>query len=118
MKIRGHTFVWTALTTLSREGRLPHALLFSGPEGIGKKQLARLFAQYLLCENPKSSQEACSSCHHCQLFLKGSYPDFYSLDAAAKETSPEQLRELLSRLELHAFEGGLRIILLDNLEPP
>ena len=39
------------LRTLVAENRLPHALLFCGPEGNGKMALAMAFASYLLCAN-------------------------------------------------------------------
>src|SRR5690554_6014657 len=57
---------WERLTGLQRDGRLPHALLLSGPEGIGKLRLAQVFAAYLLCENPSISG-ACGDCQACHL---------------------------------------------------
>ena len=48
-KIIGHTRAIARLRTLLREGRLPHALLFSGPEGVGKLRVARALAASLLC---------------------------------------------------------------------
>ena len=47
-----------------RVGRMPHALLFTGPRGVGKFTLARLFAQAANCE--RLSDDACGECYPCQ----------------------------------------------------
>ncbi len=45
-------------------GRIPSALLFSGPEGVGKLTLARMFAQALQCE--KEKDDFCGECRGCR----------------------------------------------------
>jgi DNA polymerase-3 subunit delta' len=52
-------------------GRLPHALLFTGDAGGGKKALARYTARLLLCE----SGDACGVCRHCRRIEAGTHPD-------------------------------------------
>lgn len=52
--------------------RLPHALLFVGPEGLGKKQFALDFAKKLLCGK---SNAPCNDCHACHLYHAASHPD-------------------------------------------
>ncbi len=49
-------------------GRLPHALLFSGPEGIGKRRVAERLARRLLCEARVPPADACGACRNCRLF--------------------------------------------------
>ena len=49
-------------------GRLPHALLCSGPEGIGKRRVAERLARRLLCPARISPADACGECRSCRLF--------------------------------------------------
>ncbi len=56
--------------------RLPHAILFHGPVGIGKTQLAEQFAQSLLCEAPAADGRACGGCASCGWFVQYSHPDY------------------------------------------
>jgi len=56
--------------------RLPHALLLSGPAGIGKRVLAEYFAQSLLCENLTASGKPCGRCSACHWFADGNHPDY------------------------------------------
>lgn len=61
--IKGHNTIQNNLFSAVAQNRLPHALLFYGPSGVGKKQMAFALAQTLLC---KKSQPACGKCPCCQ----------------------------------------------------
>lgn len=56
--------------------RLPHALLITGPAGIGKRDLAAHFAQALLCEAAPDDGNPCGTCGACRWFDEGNHPDF------------------------------------------
>jgi len=60
----GNERVVTALRGALRTGRVPHALLFSGPRGVGKFTLARMFAQAANCE--RLTDDFCGECATCQ----------------------------------------------------
>lgn len=64
------------LRRMASAGRLPHALLFLGPQGSGKLALALAFAQYVLCEN-KTHEDACGHCSHCLKAGKLIHPDIH-----------------------------------------
>lgn len=57
-------------------GRLHHAVLLTGPSGIGKAAFAEEFARRLLCERPDSSDLACGECPACHWMQMGNHPDF------------------------------------------
>jgi DNA polymerase-3 subunit delta' len=63
-QFRGNPQIVTALRGALRSGRVPHALLFTGPHGVGKYTLARLFAQAANCE--RLPDDACGECYSCQ----------------------------------------------------
>ena len=56
-----------------------HAVLFYGPEGSGKSELAAILAQAWLCNSP-SSDGACGVCASCQSSGRGTHPDLLVIE--------------------------------------
>src|SRR2546427_582752 len=79
----GHEGIRDRLVGAIASGRLPQALLFEGPRGVGKQRLALWLAQTLLCENPRTGAgergkgEPCGQCQPCKLVLNLSHPDVH-----------------------------------------
>jgi len=59
-----------------REGRIPHAQIFCGPEGVGKMAIALAYARYICCAHPGST-DACGVCPSCVKFNKLVHPDVH-----------------------------------------
>lgn len=57
--------------------KLPHAVLLTGPAGLGKADFARELARTLLCANPLASGRPCAVCKSCQLAQAGTHPDLF-----------------------------------------
>ncbi len=110
--------LWEILRQGIAQRRIPHAMLFHGIKGIGKKLLAKRFAQSLLCETRSDNGFACDQCHSCHLFKVKTHPDFFSLapEADAKIISIGQLRQLMSTLTLTPQFGGYRVVIIDRSE--
>ncbi len=102
------------LNTRRRAGQLPHALLISGPAGIGKQQLAEDFARLLLCETPLDDSRPCGQCHACHLYDSGAHPDILRLQPEddSKEIKIGQIRELIEKLALARHYARHRVILI------
>ena len=78
-------------------GRLPQALLFEGPEGVGKQRLALWLAQALVCEGGRGMGEPCGKCQHCKLVLTLSHPDvhwFVPVEPSKKAADADKQVEL------------------------
>jgi DNA polymerase-3 subunit delta' len=60
---------------LARRACWPHALLLTGPEGIGKAAIAHVLAQALLCERPDATGFPCNACDSCHYVAAGQHPD-------------------------------------------
>ena len=101
----GNTDIVERLDTKLREGRLPHALIFSGPEGIGKRTYALRIAKTLNCIG--DTETFCDSCTQCEKVSAGTHPDifFISVEADATRIKIEQVRKLLTMLALRPMEG-------------
>ena len=66
-----------------RAGRLPHALLIHGAQGVGKRALAERIAQLLLCEAKDAARKPCGACEGCRWYTGGNHPDFRRLEPEA-----------------------------------
>lgn len=74
--IPGHEPLKDTLRKLADSRHVPHALMISGPAGVGKHMIARAFAQYVHCENP-SAGEPCGICSACRLHADMNHPDVH-----------------------------------------
>jgi DNA polymerase-3 subunit delta' len=77
----GHEGIRNRLVGAIASGRLPQALLFEGPRGVGKQRLALWLAQVLVCEgrDATGTEEPCGKCQPCKLVLSLSHPDVHWL---------------------------------------
>lgn len=112
------TEIWQQLQQRRQAGRLPHALLLSGPAGIGKQQFARAFTDSLLCQTPADDGSACGHCKACELVVAGSHPDAVTIapEEEGKAIKIDQIRGLAEFTSLHAHYGGYKVLLLQPAE--
>ena len=101
------------------QGRLPHAFLFVGPEGIGKRRFALKLAQSLLCERAEAEAlEPCGACPSCLQVEAGSHPDV--LQVARPEDKHElpirAIRDLCIDLGLKPARGGRKLAIVDDAD--
>lgn len=106
---------WASLQRYLSQQRIPQALLFTGPKGYGKHQLAEHFAKALLCQRPQDQGQACGTCGRCLLFAAGNHPDFMVLEPleTSKAISVDQVRNLIGRLSLKPQFEQYRVVLID-----
>jgi DNA polymerase-3 subunit delta' len=71
--VLGHEFAREGLWRSHTEGRLHHAILIHGLQGVGKRTLAEVLARTLVCESPR--QGPCESCSHCRRSAENIHPD-------------------------------------------
>ena len=99
----GHEGIRHRLAGAIASGRLPQALLFEGPPGVGKQRLALWLAQALVCEKAadkarSKAGEGCGECQHCKLVLSLSHPDvhwFVPLELSKKGGDADKHVELV-----------------------
>lgn len=75
--IVGQQEITERLVQDARQGTVPHALLFAGPEGTGKLQTAIAFARYLLCNGHDRDNDSCGHCPSCVKMDKLVHPDLH-----------------------------------------
>lgn len=115
-------------------GRLAHAWLFSGPEGIGKASLAYRFARHLLSGDARKGGEGLSgpgqdpNSHVFRLIAGDAHPDVLSIrrpeagEGGGRSTKRpqdlpiDQVRKIPAFLSLAASEGGWRVVIVDEAD--
>lgn len=98
------------LSALKRD-RLPHAFLFTGQEGIGKKKTAKEFAKYILCEK----HDNCGICRPCIKIERDVHPDVLIIENE-DTIGIEQSRTIGREVFEYPYEGDKRIILIDRAD--
>ena len=98
------------LTRSLSRGRGGHFYLISGPEGSGKRTLARLLAAALMCT--AEAGRPCCSCPQCRKVLGNTHPDFITVDDPEKKTVPVDLiRQARADMYIQPNEGQRKIYL-------
>lgn len=102
-----------------------HAYLVSGPAGIGKRTLARLIAQHLMCTS-ESADKPCGVCPACQQVWDGNHPDVLEVrvggplcpseDAKKKDITVGQMRNVVREVGQHSFVGGCKVVIVEEAE--
>lgn len=114
--------LWDGLLKRLKAGRLPHALLLTGPAGLGKQDFATRFSRAILCDAPLEEGSACGSCRGCMLMQAASHPDYLLVapEEEGKAIGIEAVRELARFQALKSQYGRQRVIQLqpaDALNP-
>ncbi len=87
--IIGHEKQKKIITTFLMKERIPHAFLFSGQDGIGKKKTAIAVARYILCEK----NSGCGVCRACTRVNRITHPDLIVLDKNYMEWAGQAQRK-------------------------
>lgn len=111
-----------------RQSRLAHGYLFLGPEGVGKKLVAKTLAKTVNCQ--QESQDSCNQCVSCLKIEKNQHPDVHLIDAStpvnldheriqsdtgnSEAIKINHIRQLQKDIGLRPYEGKQKIFIIDN----
>ena len=108
----GQPHIVTTIKNSIRYGRIPHAYLFTGPRGVGKTSLARIFAKAVNCEHGPA-EEPCDVCENCISINNGSFVDVVEIDAASTRKI-DDIRELRETVKYLPMRGRYKVYILDE----
>ena len=117
-EVLGHQQNKEFLQKLLKPGSRPHALLFYGMGGIGKKMLALHFAKTFLCKS--AAKKPCGICESCRLMdienNSFAHPDFYLLTAeeAGKDIKIEQVKEMAKQAAFAPVLSEHKVCIIDD----
>jgi DNA polymerase-3 subunit delta' len=104
-----HNSQWESLQQRRVQRKLPHALLFTGVEGVGKREFAKHFAHSLLC-----SQNLCGTCKSCQLFKAGYHPDLMLITPEDdKAIKVDTIRSIVDFVNQSAHISPYKIVIIN-----
>lgn len=101
-----------ALRSTVHSHRLPTAYLFVGPEGVGKQTTAVALAKALNCLATEG--DACNRCTTCLRIDRRVHPDIHRIEPQGQVIKIDQIRQLQEVLTLQAYEGRVKVAILDD----
>ncbi len=136
--ILGQARAISVLAAALRAGRVPHAYLFEGPEGVGRGRAALALAQALNCESAVDTgpslfggggdveaaevraRGGCGACRACRKIEAGLHPDVQTLAPAGQSGGGvylvDQIRSLARDFSFRPFEGRRKVAILEQAE--
>ncbi|MFC1534639.1 DNA polymerase III subunit delta' [Thermodesulfobacteriota bacterium] len=95
--------------------KIPHAYLFTGISGVGKKTTAIAFAQSINCYEPIDN-EGCGQCLLCRRMINGNFPDLIFIEPDGQNIKIEQIRDLNRSLNFKPVVGKYRVTIINQAE--
>lgn len=109
-QLLGNEALKERLTEGLRSGRMSHSYLLTGPEGSGKRTLARLLAAAMEC---RGTPRPCGVCPACRKVLSGNHPDVITVDDPEHKQVPvDCIRAARSELFIRPNEGEKKVLLI------
>ncbi len=108
--------------TSQQSAALRHAYLLFGPQQVGKRTLAHIFARAALCTD--AHQRPCGQCRSCQLMARDNHPDFRVIQPVDKNGAVdrnggmlrvEQAAEIIHDVALRPMEGQYKVFLIQDM---
>jgi DNA polymerase-3 subunit delta' len=134
LRLIGNNTAKDLLTRLLTAGRVPNALLFAGPEGVGKKQFAFELARAFVCQSP-TGVEGCGECQACRRvdafvipepndknkddFKKvffGEHADVGKIVAYKRAILVDAIRDLEKAAYFRPYEANARVFVIDDAD--
>lgn len=109
----GQTHISQTLKNALRNGRLPHALLFTGPRGTGKTSSARILAKSIRCPNSVDFHP-CNKCEICEEIALSRSVDVIEIDGASNN-GVDAIRELRDTVAYMPSKGKYKVYIIDEV---
>ncbi|KPU43061.1 DNA polymerase III subunit tau [Oxobacter pfennigii] len=108
--IAGQHSAVLSLKNSIEKGRIAHAYLFSGPDGVGKSIAASIFANTLNCR-----EKGVNPCGHCPSCIKAqdkNHPDIIHVKKLGGSISINDIRELQANIQKKPYEKGIKVFII------
>ena len=119
------------LSNIIQKGKIPHALLFTGIEGVGKRKAANIFAMACNClaatfpnqlfsdqsnnhAGKDSPPSPCGVCKSCRKIISGNHPDVISIQPEKAHIRIGQIRDLCHMLVMKPYEARYRVVIISD----
>lgn len=111
--VPGNDAVKKQLSLVVAEDRLPHAILFDGPDHSGHHAIVRRLAMAAVCSAPPE-QRPCGQCPHCAKAKSGSHPDIFIVEGSSSPRSfhVDVIRQIRADAYIKPNEAARKVYLL------
>ncbi len=119
-EITGHASIRELIARAVTRDTLPPCLVFTGPDGVGKRRLALAVAELLNCEAMAGAGtilDACGECRACQRIQRGAHTDVLLIEPG--ETGAikvDAIRAVVDQTAFRPFEGRRRVVIIDDAD--
>jgi len=113
--IVGQDHAVSLLVRMLERDRLPHALLFSGVDGVGKQTTARVLATVMNCRNSDRTS-ACMVCPSCKQSMSGNHPDVITIEPRGRFIKLDQMRSLQKQIRFAPLAGAHRVVIINEAQ--
>lgn len=111
--MKGHRHLLGVLSSAVARDAVPQSLLFTGPEGVGKRLTALALAQAVNC----AATHACGECIACRKIARGVHPDVLLIEPGESGSiKVEEIRDAIGRAAYRPFEGRRRVTIIDSAD--
>ncbi len=102
------------LRKMLESGKLPHAIMLEGDDGLGKHTIAAELSRAILCDE---AAEYCGSCRNCTLFSAGSHPDYSLISPNQKNLIPvDTIRALRKKAFERPDRAAKKVYVIENAQ--
>lgn len=111
-QVAGQEEIKTSLIKSINNNQVSHCYLFEGPEGMGKFELALIFAQSLLCLN--FHKEPCNECKNCIKVNSYNHPDLHIINEDGNSIKREDIDVLINSIYNKPYEAKRKVFIIKD----
>jgi DNA polymerase-3 subunit gamma/tau len=111
-EVIGQENVIRTLKNAISSNRIGHAYIFSGPKGIGKTSIAKMFGKAINCLSPINGN-SCGKCKNCIAIQDGQTFDIHELDAASNN-GVEEIRKIIESSKIVPQVLSKKVFIIDE----
>lgn len=107
--------VYSQIKKSVEHGRLAHAYLFEGDQGVGKHELSLWLAKRLFCTQVVDN-EPCNECNNCLRITAGEHPNLWQIKPDGQSIKVDQIRQLQQEFVRSGFESRLQFFTISHAD--